>query len=65
MNLGASNKIEFVRNGLAHMEDGGKSNLKLRPIKSVGKGGGKIWTINIEEKYDIDFTENSKDAMLQ
>lgn len=63
--LGASNRLEFVRNGLAHLEDGRKSNTKLRPIKSIGKGGGKVWTIDVNEKYDIDFKESSLDEVPQ
>jgi hypothetical protein len=66
--LGASNKLEFVRNGLSHLEDGGKSNDKIRPIKSVGKGSGKVWTIDVTEKFDIDFEEtieSSQGAVLQ
>jgi hypothetical protein len=66
--LGASNKLEFVRNGLAHLEDAGKSNKGIRPIKSVGKGSGKVWVIDVTEPFDIDFedsTESSLDAVLQ
>ena len=66
--LGASNKLEFVRNGLAHLEDAGKSNNGIRPIKSVGKGSGKVWVIDVTEPFDIDFedsTESSLDAVLQ
>jgi len=52
--LGASNKLEFVRNGLAHLEDAGRANSGMRPIKSVGKGSGKVWIINVTAPYDID-----------
>tara|TARA_B110000459_G_scaffold54860_1_gene61434 strand:- start:1242 stop:2171 length:930 start_codon:yes stop_codon:yes gene_type:complete len=66
--LGASNKLEFVRNGLAHLEDGVKANPDMRPIKSIGKGSGKVWSIDVSEKFDIDFedtTESLLDAVLQ
>ena len=35
------------------MEESAQNNKKLRPIKSVGHGGGKIWEIDLDEKYDI------------
>lgn len=52
--LGASNKLEFVRNGLSHLEDVGKSDTSVRPIQSIGKGSGKVWIINVTQPYDID-----------
>lgn len=55
--LGASNKLEFVRNGLSHLEDVGKSDDSVRPIRSVGKGMGKVWIINVTQPYDIDSEE--------
>tara|TARA_R100001510_G_C7656032_1_gene215631 strand:- start:3214 stop:5394 length:2181 start_codon:yes stop_codon:yes gene_type:complete len=64
--LGASNKLEFVRNGLSHLEDAGKSNSDIRPIKSVGKGSGKLWIIDVTAPYDIDrdlISENERDAV--
>jgi len=55
--LGASNKLEFVRNGLSHLEDVGKSDSTVRPIRSIGKGSGKVWIINVTQPYDIDADE--------
>jgi hypothetical protein len=55
--LGASNKLEFVRNGLSHLEDVGKSDSSVRPIESIGKGSGKVWIINVTQPYDIDSDE--------
>ena len=55
--LGASNKLEFVRNGLSHLEDVGKSDSSVRPIESIGKGSGKVWIINVTQPYDIDADE--------
>jgi hypothetical protein len=55
--LGASNKIDFIRNGLSHLEDVGKHSKTTRPIKSVGKGSGKIWIIDVTSPFDIDYEE--------
>lgn len=55
--LGASNKIDFIRNGLSHLEDVGRTSKTTRPIKSVGKGSGKIWIIDVTEPFDIDYEE--------
>ena len=55
--LGASNKLEFVRNGLAHLEDVGKSDSSVRPIRSIGKGSGKVWIIDVTQSFDIDADE--------
>ena len=63
--LGASNKLEFVRNGLSHLEDAGKSNDEIRPIKSIGRGSGKVWIIDVSQEFDIDpdkFTESLEAA---
>ena len=53
--VGMSNNLEFVRRGMLIIEESGKSkNSSIRPVKSLGSGGGKIWEIDISEKYDID-----------
>jgi hypothetical protein len=53
--VGMSNNLEFVRRGMLIIEESGKSkNSSIRPVKSIGSGGGKIWEIDISEKYDID-----------
>jgi len=52
-NVGMSNNLEFVRRGMAALEEAGKANPNVRPVKSVGHGGGKVWSISIDEKYDI------------
>lgn len=52
-NVGMSNNLEFVRRGMSALEEAGKANTNVRPVKSVGHGGGKVWTISVEEKYDI------------
>jgi hypothetical protein len=60
--LGASNKLEFVRNGLSHLEDAGRSNTGIRPIRSIGKGSGKVWIIDVSPPYDIDH-EDIKESL--
>lgn len=62
---GSINKHNFLRNGLAHLEDIGRSNKTVRPVVSKGKGNGKIWRIDVGVKYDIDFeTEESTSESL-
>jgi len=51
--VGMSSSLEFMRRGMQIMEESAQNNKKLRPIKSVGHGGGKIWEISLDEKYDI------------
>lgn len=51
--VGMSNNLEFVRRGMSTLEEAGKANVRIRPIASQGKGGGKVWSINVEERFDI------------
>jgi hypothetical protein len=53
-NVGMSNNLEFVRRGMAALEEVGKNNPYLRPVESRGRGGGKIWNINLDPSFDID-----------
>ena len=53
-NIGVSGSMEFVRRGFLTLEETAKYNKNARPIKSIGFGGGKIWEIDLDEKYDID-----------
>ena len=53
-NIGVSGSMEFVRRGFLTLEETAKYNKNARPIKSIGFGGGKIWEIALDEKYDID-----------
>jgi hypothetical protein len=53
-NVGMSNNLEFVRRGMATLEESGKNNSHVRPIQSRGRGGGKIWEISLSSSYDID-----------
>jgi len=52
-NVGMSNNLEFVRRGMSALEEAGKANSNIRPIRSTGRGGGKVWTVSIEAQYDI------------
>ena len=52
--VGMSGNLEFVRRGMLILEESSKSNKKLRPVKSAGFGGGKIWEIDLDESFDID-----------
>ena len=51
--VGMSNNLEFVRRGMSTLEEAGKANKNIRPVHSSGKGGGKVWVISVEEKFDI------------
>jgi len=53
--VGDSNKLEFVRRGMGALEEAGRNNPKVRPVVSKGSGGGKVWRIDLSEKYDIKF----------
>jgi hypothetical protein len=53
-NVGMSNNLEFVRRGMATLEEAGRVNKRVRPVRSVGFGGGKVWEINLDAAYDID-----------
>ena len=59
-NIGVSGNVEFVRRGFLTLEETRSNNKKARPIKSIGFGGGKIWEIDLNEKFDID-----KEPMVQ
>lgn len=51
--VGMSNNLEFVRRGMASLEEAGKNNIHVRPVHSRGKGGGKMWVINLAKTFDI------------
>ena len=52
--VGRSNNTEFIRRGMSTMEEASKISSNVRPVVSQGHGGGKIWVIDIDSKYDID-----------
>jgi hypothetical protein len=51
--VGMSSNLEFVRRGMSTLEEASKVNSRIRPIRSSGHGGGKIWQINLQENYDM------------
>jgi hypothetical protein len=51
--VGASNNLEFVRRGMSVLEEVGSNNKKIRPVRSSGEGGGKLWEIDLSSDYDI------------
>jgi hypothetical protein len=53
-NVGSSNNLGFVRRGMTVLEEVGLINTKIRPVRSRGEGGGKLWEINVSDDYDID-----------
>ena len=63
-NVGMSNNLEFVRRGMATLEESGKNNPHVRPIRSRGKGGGKIWEITLSSSYDIDVMTQMNRAVV-
>jgi len=56
-NVGMSNNLEFIRRGMSTLEEAGRVNSRIRPIRSVGHGGGKMWTISLGTEFDIDAVE--------
>lgn len=52
--VGRSNNPEFVRRGMCTMEETAHNNTNVRPVRSEGRGGGKVWVINLEERFDIE-----------
>jgi hypothetical protein len=57
-NVGMSSNLEFVRRGMSTMEEASKNNTHVRPVRSSGQGGGKIWKIDLSTKYDITMDES-------
>lgn len=51
--VGMSNNLEFVRRGMATLEEASRVNPHIRPVSSAGQGGGKLWVVNLSETYDI------------
>lgn len=52
--VGNSGNLEFVRRGMTVLEEVSQHNKNVRPVRSKGQGGGKIWEIDLSEAYDID-----------
>ena len=52
--VGNSNNLEFVRRGMTVLEEVSLHNKTVRPVRSRGHGGGKIWEIDLSDAFDID-----------
>ena len=50
--IGLSHNQELLRRGMHSLEET-TFNSNIRPVKSHGKGGGKIWSIDLDSKYDL------------
>ena len=53
--VGSSRNLEFCRRGMITLEEAGRVNKKIRPITSQGQGNGKVWSIDLDERYDIGY----------
>lgn len=58
--VGSSRNLEFCRRGMITLEEASRVNNKIRPIISQGQGGGKLWSIDLSENYDIGYTADDK-----
>jgi hypothetical protein len=56
--VGNSNNLEFVRRGMTVLEEVSKHNKGIRPVRSRGDGGGKVWEIDLSQDFDIDKGED-------
>jgi hypothetical protein len=56
--VGNSHNLEFVRRGMTVLEEVSQHNKHVRPVRSKGHGGGKIWEIDLSPDYDIDKGED-------
>ena len=55
--VGSSRNLEFCRRGMITLEEAGRVNKKIRPVLSRGHGGGKVWTIDLDHRFDIGFVQ--------
>lgn len=58
--VGSSRNLEFCRRGMITLEEASRVNNKIRPVMSQGQGGGKLWSIDLSENYDIGYTADDK-----
>ena len=56
--VGNSTNLEFVRRGMTVLEEVSHHHKNVRPVRSKGNGGGKIWEIDLSSAYDIDQGED-------
>lgn len=52
--VGNSTNLEFIRRGMTVIEEVCQHNKHIRPVRSSGRGGGKIWEIDLSADHDID-----------
>jgi hypothetical protein len=52
--VGNSVNLEFIRRGMTVIEEVCQHNKHIRPVRSFGRGGGKIWEIDLSPDFDID-----------
>jgi hypothetical protein len=55
--VGNSTNLEFIRRGMTVIEEVCQHNKHIRPVRSFGRGGGKIWEIDLTPAFDIDQPE--------
>mgnify|MGYP001100252755 FL=1 len=58
--VGSSRNLEFCRRGMITLEEASRVNDKIRPVMSYGQGGGKLWSIDLSENYDIGYAADDK-----
>ena len=58
--VGSSRNLEFCRRGMITLEEGSRVNKNIRPVISEGHGGGKVWSIDLNEIYDIGYKANDE-----
>lgn len=58
--VGSSRNLEFCRRGMITLEEASRVNNKIRPVISQGQGGGKLWSIDLSENYDIGYAADDK-----
>ena len=51
--IGLSHNQELLRRGMHSLEEASFNNTNIRPVRSHGKGGGKLWSIDLDCKYDL------------
>jgi hypothetical protein len=52
--VGNSSNLEFIRRGMTVLEEVCLHNKVVRPVRSRGQGGGKVWEIDLDVRFDID-----------
>lgn len=50
---GGSFEMQRMARDLQQAAENCKDNDQIRPVQCMGKGGGKVWIINLSEEYDL------------